>query len=411
MGWPDKTPELDYFYPTNTLVTGYDIIFFWVVRMMFSGLEHMGQVPFDTVFIHGLVRDAQGRKMSKSLGNGIDPLEIIDRYGADALRFMLSTGNSPGNDMRFMPEKVESSRNFANKLWNAARFLLMNLEGHEVPAGLPAALTLDEKWIVSRFNTLVGAVTDNLEKFELGLAVQKLYDFIWDNYCDWTIELCKSRLSGEDEAAAESARRVLLWVMQGILKLLHPFMPFITEEIWQALPHEGGALVVAPWPAVESALSFPEEEKEMERLMEAIRAVRNRRAEMNVPPSRRALVYVETGYRDTFEKGAPFLCRLASASEVRVGDAFDLPGAVSIVTPDATIKIPMDELVDKAAERARLQKERENVQKQLDGVLSRLENKAFTDKAPESVVAGARENAARLKDKIALLDQSLEALQ
>ena len=411
LGWPDKTPELDYFYPTNTLVTGYDIIFFWVVRMMFSGLEHMGQVPFDTVFIHGLVRDAQGRKMSKSLGNGIDPLEIIDRYGADALRFMLSTGNSPGNDMRFMPEKVESSRNFANKLWNAARFLLMNLEGHEVPAGLPAALTLDEKWIVSRYNTLVGAVTDNLEKFELGLAVQKLYDFIWDNYCDWTIELCKSRLSGEDEAAAENARRVLLWVMQGILKLLHPFMPFITEEIWQALPHEGGALVVAPWPAVESALSFPEEEKEMERLMEAIRAVRNRRAEMNVPPSRRALVYVETGYRDTFEKGAPFLCRLASASEVRVGDAFDLPGSVSIVTPDATIKIPMDELVDKEAERARLQKERENVQKQLDGVMSRLENKAFTDKAPESVVAGARENAARLKDKIALLDQSLEALQ
>ena len=411
LGWPDKTPELDYFYPTNTLVTGYDIIFFWVVRMMFSGLEHMGRVPFDTVFIHGLVRDAQGRKMSKSLGNGIDPIEIIDRYGADALRFMLSTGNSPGNDMRFMPEKVESSRNFANKLWNAARFLLMNLEGHEVPAGLPAALTLDEKWIVSRFNTLVGAVTDNLEKFELGLAVQKLYDFIWDNYCDWTIELCKSRLSGEDEAAAENARRVLLWVMQGILKLLHPFMPFITEEIWQALPHEGGALVVAPWPVVDSTLSFPDEEKEMERLMEAIRAVRNRRAEMNVPPSRRALVYVETGYRDTFEKGAPFLCRLASASEVRVGDAFDLPGAVSIVTPDATIKIPMDELVDKEAERARLQKERENVQKQLDGVLSRLENKAFTDKAPESVVAGARENAARLKDKIALLDQSLEALQ
>ncbi len=411
LGWPDKTPELEYFYPTNTLVTGYDIIFFWVARMMFSGLEHMGHVPFDTVFIHGLVRDAQGRKMSKSLGNGIDPLEIIDQYGADALRFMLSTGNSPGNDMRFMPEKVESSRNFANKLWNAARFLLMNLEGHEVPAGLPDTLTLDEKWIVSRFNTLVGAVTDNLEKFELGLAVQKLYDFIWDSYCDWTIELSKSRLSGDDDRAAENARRVLLWVMQGILKLLHPFMPFITEEIWQALPHAGGALVVAPWPKTDPALSFPEEEKEMERLMEAIRAVRNRRAEMNVPPSRRALVYVETGYRDTFEKGAPFLCRLASASEVRVGDGFDLPGAVSIVTPDATIKIPMDELVDKAAERARLQKERENVQKQLDGVVARLENKAFTDKAPEAVVAGARENAARLQDKIALLDQSLEALQ
>ena len=378
--------------------------------MMFSGLEQMGQAPFHTVFIHGLVRDAQGRKMSKSLGNGIDPLEVIGRYGADALRFTLSTGNSPGNDMRFMPEKVEASRNFANKLWNAARFLLMNLEGHEAAPGLPGTLTLDEKWIISRYNSLVSAVTENLEKFELGLAVQKLYDFIWDNYCDWTIELCKSRLSGGDEAAAANARRVLLYVMQGLLKLLHPFMPFITEEIWQALPHEGEALMVSAWPVFDPALSFPEEEKEMERLMEAIRAVRNRRAEMNVPPSRKAQVYVETAFASTFADGAPFMQRLASASEVLVGSGFDLPGAVSIVTPDATIKIPMDELVDREAERARLQKERDGVQKQLDGVLARLENKAFTDKAPEAVVAGARENAARLRDKLHLLEQSLAAL-
>ena len=410
LGWPDETPELKYFYPTDTLVTGYDIIFFWVARMMFSGLEQMGQAPFHTVFIHGLVRDAQGRKMSKSLGNGIDPLEVIGRYGADALRFTLSTGNSPGNDMRFMPEKVEASRNFANKLWNAARFLLMNLEGHEAAPGLPGTLTLDEKWIISRYNSLVSAVTENLEKFELGLAVQKLYDFIWDNYCDWTIELCKSRLSGGDEAAAANARRVLLYVMQGLLKLLHPFMPFITEEIWQALPHEGEALMVSAWPVFDPALSFPEEEKEMERLMEAIRAVRNRRAEMNVPPSRKAQVYVETAFASTFADGAPFMQRLASASEVLVGSGFDLPGAVSIVTPDATIKIPMDELVDREAERARLQKERDGVQKQLDGVLARLENKAFTDKAPEAVVAGARENAARLRDKLHLLEQSLAAL-
>ena len=409
LGWPDKTPELEYFYPTNTLVTGYDIIFFWVARMMFSGLEHMGHVPFDTVFIHGLVRDAKGRKMSKSLGNGIDPLEIIDQYGADALRFMLATGNSPGNDMRFMTEKVEASRNFANKLWNAARFILMNIGDRQVPLSLPENLTLEDKWIVSKFNTLAKAVTDNLEKFELGIAVQKLYDFIWDQFCDWTIELCKSRLQG-DETAADGARRVLTWVMTGILKLLHPFMPFITEEIWQSLPHDGPALMIAPWPVYDDALHFPEEEKEMERIMEAIRAIRNRRAEMNVPPSRKAQVFVETAFTGTFTDGAAFIQRLASASEVRVGQSFDVPGAVSIVTPDATIKIPMDELVDKEAERARLSKERDNVQKQLDGVLSRLNNKAFTDKAPEAVVNGAKEQAARLQEKLQLLEQSLKAL-
>lgn len=404
LGWPDKTPELDYFYPTDTLVTGYDIIFFWVARMIFSGVEHMGETPFHTVLIHGLVRDAKGRKMSKSLGNGVDPLEVIDQYGADALRFMLATGNSPGNDMRFIQEKVESSRNFANKIWNAARFIRMNLGDREIPLTLPEQLTLEDRWIVSKWNTLVGEVTDNLEKFELGMAVQKLYDFIWDHFCDWYIELCKSRLQGED---ALGACRVLVWVMTGMLKLLHPFMPFITEEIWQSLPHEGETLMRSAWPVTDPALSFPAEEKEMERIMDAIRAVRNRRAEMNVPPSRKAELYVETAFADTFAKGTPFIERLASASAVQIGTSFEVPGAVSIVTADATMKIPLDELVDKEAERARLTKEKETVQKQLDGVLARLANPSFTDKAPANVVDTARENAARLQEKLTLLEQSL----
>ena len=404
LGWPEQTPELQKFYPTSTLVTGYDIIFFWVARMIFSGIEHMGKAPFDTVFIHGIVRDAQGRKMSKSLGNGIDPLEIIDSYGADALRFMLATGNSPGNDMRFIREKVESSRNFANKLWNAARFIRMNLDGREFAPGLPDTLTLEDKWILSKCNTLAKEVTENLEKFELGIAVQKLYDFIWDCFCDWYIELCKTRLAGE---GAEDACRVLVAVMTDMLALLHPFMPFITEEIWQALPHTGETLMRAPWPVYDPARAFPAEEKEMERIMEAIRGIRNRRAEMNVPPSRRTELFVETAFADTFREGERFMQKLASASAVQVGERFDIPGAVSIVTPDATVKIPLDELVDREAERARLQKERAAVEKQLAGALARLENKAFTDKAPEQVVATARENAARLKEKLALLDQSM----
>ncbi len=407
LGWPDKTPELEYFYPTNTLVTGYDIIPFWVMRMMFSGLEQTGEVPFDRVLIHGLVRDEKGRKMSKSLGNGIDPLKVIEEFGADALRFMLATGNSPGNDMRFMPDKVESSRNFANKLWNAARFVLMNIGEDEIELSLPETLTMEDKWVLSKFNTLVAAVTENLEKFELGIAVQKLYDFIWDTYCDWYIELCKSRLQGDD---AMNAKRVLVYVMNGMLQLLHPFMPFVTEEIWQSLPHSGETLMTTAWPVYDEALSFSAEEREMERIMEAIRAIRNRRAEMNVPPSKKAEVFIETAFAETFQNGAPFMLRLASASAVQVGESFAVDGAVSIVTSDATIKIPMNELVDLAAERARLQKERDNVQKQLDGVMARLNNKAFTDKAPENIVATAREQAARLEEKLALLDQSMAAL-
>ncbi len=408
LGWPDNTEELAYFYPTDTLVTGYDIIGFWVSRMIFSGLAYTGKSPFKTVLIHGLVRDSQGRKMSKSLGNGVDPLEEIDKYGADALRFMLATGNSPGNDMRYMTDKVEASRNFANKLWNAARFLLMNFADHEIPLTLPEELLLEDKWILSRYNELVQAVTDNLEKFELGIAVNKLYDFIWDNFCDWYIELCKSRLQGE---GADSARRVLLYVMTGMLKLLHPFMPFITEEIWQTLPHEGDSLMISEWPVYDTALSYPEQEKEMERIMEAIRGIRNRRAEMNVPPSKKADLYIETAFADTFTAGVPFLQRLASAAEVHIGESFDVPGAVSIVTAAATVKIPMDALVDKAAELARLEREYTNVKKQLDGVTARLNNKAFTDKAPEAVVNGAREQAAAMQEKLNLLTQSMNALK
>ncbi len=408
LGWPNQTEELDYFYPTDTLVTGYDIIGFWVSRMIFSGLAYTGKSPFKTVLIHGLVRDSQGRKMSKSLGNGVDPLEEIDKYGADALRFMLATGNSPGNDMRYMTDKVEASRNFANKLWNAARFLLMNFADHAIPLSLPEELTLEDKWVLSRYNELVQAVTDNLEKFELGIAVSKLYDFIWDTFCDWYIELCKSRLQGE---GADSARRVLLYVMTGMLKLLHPFMPFITEEIWQTLPHEGDSLMVSQWPVYEDALCFPEQEKEMERIMEAIRGIRNRRAEMNVPPSKKADLYIETAFADTFAAGISFLQRLASAADVHIGESFDVPGAVSIVTAAATVKIPLDALVDKAAELARLEREYNNVKKQLDGVLARLNNKAFTDKAPEAVVAGAREQADGLQEKLNLLTQSMNAMK
>ena len=407
MGWPEKTPEFDYFYPTNTLVTGYDIIPFWVMRMMFSGIAHTGEVPFKHVFIHGLVRDALGRKMSKSLGNGVDPLEVIDQYGADALRFSLATGNSPGNDMRFIDEKVQASRNFANKLWNAARFILMNADGKTVEKGLPARLTMEDCWILSKYNTLVRDVTENLEKFELGVAVQKLYDFIWDHFCDWYIELTKSRLQNAD---TDDALRVLLYVMGGMLQLLHPFMPFITEEIWGSLPTAEGILMMSRWPTYDKALDFPSEEKDMERVMEAIRAIRNRRAEMNVPPSRKAEVYIETAVTEPFKNGTPFFLRLASASEVKIASSFDLAGAVSIVTPDAVIKIPMDELIDRKAELARLTKERDNVQKQLDGVNARLNNPAFTGKAPENVVAGAREQAARLQEQLSMLEQSMAQL-
>lgn len=409
LGWPEKTPELSYFYPTDTLVTGYDIIFFWVARMIFSGLEHMGDIPFKTVFFHGLVRDAQGRKMSKSLGNGIDPIEVIEKYGADALRFTLVTGNSPGNDMRFTEEKLESSRNFANKIWNAARFIHMNIDGFDVKNELPESLTLEDQWIVSALNTVTKEVTENLEKYELGIAVQKLYDFIWDQFCDWYIELAKTRLMAKEETSV-GARQVLVWTFTSILKLMHPFMPYITEEIWQTMPHEGEALMVADYPQYNEKYAYPQAETEMHRIMEVIRAIRNRRAEMNVPPSRKAKVYVASSFEETFRKGAQFVARLAYASEVEVGEAFSIPGAVTIVTADAKVYIPMDELVDKKAELKRLNKELETAQKQLDQVNAKLNNPGFTGKAPANVVEGARQNAQKLEDKIKMIASSIEAL-
>ena len=409
LGWPDETSDLKHYYPTSTLVTGYDIIGFWVSRMIFSALEYTGQVPFDTVLIHGLVRDALGRKMSKSLGNGIDPLEIIDQFGADALRLTLATGNSPGNDMRFSDEKVSASRNFANKLWNASRFILMNIGDDEIPCELPADLALEDKWVISLVNRLAKEVTDNLEKFELGVAIAKLYDFIWDVFCDWYIEIAKIRLQkGGDEA--QTAKQVLVWVMDKILKLLHPFMPFITEEIWQTIPHEGESIMISAWPEFDDAFSFSAEETEMERIMTAVRAIRNRRAEMNVPPSKKAKVYIATAHKATFEQGGVFMQKLASASEVEVADAFELEGAVCIVTQDAKIYIPMGELVDFEAEKARLNKELAAVQKDLDFVNGKLSNENFVAKAPANVVAAQREQAAKYAEKIAMLKESIAKL-
>ncbi len=410
LGWPDKTEELKYFYPTNTLVTAYDIIFFWVARMIFSGIAHMGEVPFDTVLIHGLVRDAQGRKMSKSLGNGIDPLEIIDQYGADALRFTLATGNSPGNDMRFSDEKVNASRNFANKLWNASRFILMNLSDEVDVVKLPDTLTVEDKWVLSKYNTLVKDVTENLEKFELGMAVQKLYDFIWDIFCDWYIELCKSRLQAGG-ASSLGAQQVLVYVMEGTLKLLHPFMPFITEEIWQALPHEGESIMVSAWPVYDPSLAFTKEETDFEKVMDAIRAVRNRRAEMNVPPSRKAQLCIATGEPEVFEQGRPFFQRLASASEVTVADSFTMEGAVQVITNAARIFIPMDELVDKEKELARLNKEKEKVEKEISTLSKKLDNPGFVSKAPAAVVEGERAKLQQQKERLARIEESIAVFQ
>ena len=409
LGYPDDTKELEYFYPTDTLVTGYDIIFFWVARMIFSGVEHMGQVPFHTVLIHGLVRDAQGRKMSKSLGNGIDPLLVIDQYGADALRFTLATGNAPGNDMRFSDEKVKASRNFANKLWNAARFVLMYQGNDYSYPGLPKDLAIEDKWILSKVNTLAKEVTDNLERFELGIAVAKLYDFIWDVFCDWYIEIAKIRLqSGE---GADTAKAVLVYVLTDILKLLHPFMPFITEEIYQAIPHDTESIMISKWPEYDPTLSFADEEAQMEKIMDAIRAIRNRRAEMNIPPSKKSKVYVETAFSDVFAVGSEFIKRLAYASDVEIADAFgDLGNTVTIVTNDAKIYIPLGDLVDFEAEAKRLQKELAAAEEKLAFINKKLDNPGFVNKAPEKVVQQNRDEAAKLTEKIANLRSSLENL-
>ena len=411
LGFPDKTPELEYFYPTNTLVTGYDIIFFWVARMIFSAVEHTNNVPFDTVLIHGLVRDAQGRKMSKSLGNGIDPLEIIDEYGADALRFTLATGNSPGNDMRFSDDKVKASRNFANKLWNAARFVLMYLTDDFSYNGLPESLEIEDKWIVSKVNNLAKEVTDNLEKFELGIAIQKLYDFIWDVFCDWYIEIAKIRLQDDDSEAKKCATSVLVYVLTDILKLLHPFMPFITEEIYQAIPHSDESVMISKWPEYDDALSFADDEAEMEKIMKAIRAIRNRRSEMNIPPSKKAKGYVESSDIQTFNMGAKFIIRLASASEVEVGSSFgELGNVVTIITDDAKIYIPMGDLVDFEAERKRLEKELAQADDKLSFINKKLSNPGFVNKAPEKVVEQNKADAKVLEERIENIKNSIASL-
>ena len=407
LGWPDKTKELDYFYPTSTLVTGYDIIFFWVARMIFSGIEHMGEVPFKTVLIHGLVRDPQGRKMSKSLGNGVDPLQEIDKYGADALRFTLATGNSPGNDMRYLPERVEASRNFANKIWNAARFILMNLDDEEPAPYIPENLAVEDKWIISKFNTLAKDVTENLEKFELGLAVQKLYDFIWDVFCDWYIEIAKIRLNSDDKA---NAKAVLVYVMSGCMKLLHPFMPFITEEIWQTLPHDGESIMISDWIEYDEKLNFAKEEAEFESIMSAVKAIRTRRSEMNVAPSKKAAIYIATEKQDIFNTSSAVIAKLASGSSVEVADSFAIENAVSIVTSDATIYIPLGELVDFEAEKARLNKEKDAVLKKLEQTERKLSNEGFLSKAPEKVVEEQKQKAKEFKEKIALIDEQLAKL-
>jgi len=406
LGWPDKTEDMDYFYPTDVLVTGYDIIFFWVARMIFSGCEQTGKTPFHTVFIHGLVRDDKGRKMSKSLGNGIDPLEMAEQFGADALRFNLVSGNSPGNDLRFYTERCEAMRNFANKVWNASRFLMMNLTITD--SALPTSLELEDKWILSKLNALIPDVTDNMEHFELGVAAGKIYDFIWDSYCDWYIEMTKTRLQGDDAASKENAQRVLCYVLTELLKLLHPFMPFITEEIWQALPHEGDFLMLQSWPTAKAELSFPEEEKATEIVMDAIRAIRSRRAEMNVPPSKRARLLVSTADQEAFRMGSPILQRLAYGSEVEILGSDEAPsdnqGMVTVTTYAAKILIPLSELVDLEKERARIKKEMGKQQGELDKLLSKLNNPGFLAKAPEAVVAAEREKC----DKITALLQKLK---
>ena len=410
LGWPEKTEDLDYFYPTDVLVTGYDIITFWVSRMIFSGCEHMKQTPFHTVFIHGLVRDDKGRKMSKSLGNGIDPLEMADRYGADALRYNLVTGNSPGNDMRFYVEKCEAMRNFANKLWNASRFVMMNLTIDKNE--LPDTLELEDRWILSGLNSLIGEVTENLDKYELGIAAQKIYDFIWDSFCDWYIELTKARLTGEDKAAAEQAQKVLLYVLTEILTLLHPFMPFITEEIFQAIPHEGDALMIRSWPASRAELDFPEESARMEKVMEAISAIRSRRSEMNVPANKRPHLFIAAEDREAYESGKAYLSRLAGTGEVTVSaePPADAESMVSVVTRDARCFLPLSELVDLDKERERLEKELAKNRGFLEGQRKKLSNEKFVSRAPENVVAAERERAEKLEALIANLEESLKRL-
>lgn len=413
LGWPDKTEELDYFYPTSVLVTAYDIIFFWVARMIFSGIEHIGQVPFEKVFMHGLVRDSQGRKMSKSLGNGIDPLKIIEDYGADALRFALTTGNAPGNDMRFYTEKVEAGRNFANKLWNASRFTMMNLDIDENKLPDAAELQLEDKWIISKYNKVVRTVTDNLDKFEIGVALANLYDFVWENFCDWYIELVKPRLFDKEDPTGKTAQYVLTYVLSHTLQLLHPFMPFITEEIWLHLPHEGESIMISSYPKYDPSLVFEDEEAAMTLIMDAVTAVRNRRAEMNVPPSKKAKMIIVTEKSDIFGKGTAFFKKLASASEVEIksGKEGIDANAVNIVVAGAEIYLPMSELVDKDKELARLNEEKKKLEGEIKRVEGKLSNQGFVSKAPQKVVDEERAKGEKYKSMLEKVIENIEAMK
>ena len=413
LGWPEATEDLKRYYPTDVLVTGYDIITFWVSRMIVSGMEHMEKAPFHTVLIHGLVRDDKGRKMSKSLGNGIDPLEMIEKYGCDALRMNMVTGNSPGNDMRFYVERCEAMRNFANKLWNASRYVMMNLaDGESYTLPVADKLEIADKWVLSKLNTLIGEVTENMDKYELGVAIQKIYDFVWDIYCDWYIEMTKARLFSDDADRKHTATAVLVYVLDQILRLLHPYMPFITEEIWQSIPHDGEALIVAKWPECSDGLNFKAEQEQMESVMAAIRAIRNRRTEMNVPPSKKAALFVLTAKPQVFSEGEGFLQRLAYADSVTMltAEPENMEGMVTITTADAKLYIPMGQLVDVAKELERINKELESSRKFLVSLEGKLSNENFVSRAPEAVVNAEREKAQKTKELIAQLEQSAAAL-
>ena len=408
LGYPENTAELEKYYPTSALVTGYDIIFFWVARMIFSGLEHMGKEPFNTVFIHGLVRDAQGRKMSKSLGNGIDPLEIIRKYGADALRYALATGNSPGNDMRFSDEKIESARNFANKLWNASRFVRMNLTIDEIKLPSFDKLASEDKWILDEYNRLCKDVTAALDKYEVGVALASIYDFTWDVFCDWYIELTKARLNEKDTEGNITAQNVLAYVLTGTLKLLHPFMPFITEEIYQSLPHSDESIMISEYPKFDDSLVFSADSEKMNRVISAIKAIRARRNEMNVPPSKKAKVYISTKYTDSFNgETAVFFARLASASEVEITDRpetfegiVSADNAVQIITDSATIFLPLSDIIDTEKEIARLTGEETKLLGEIERLEKKLSNEGFVAKAPAAVVDGEKAKLAKYRENL-----------
>lgn len=420
LGWPENTEDLKYFYPTSVLVTGYDIIFFWVARMIFSAMENMNEIPFKHVFIHGMVRDAEGRKMSKSLNNGVEPLEIVDKYGADALRFNLVIGNSPGNDMRFIMEKVEACSNFANKIWNASRFVMMNLDSEAVLEAdrneYEQNLTTADKWILSRYNTIVKEVTDNLEKFEIGVAAQKLYDFIWSEFCDWYIELVKPRLYGEDAASNLAAQITLVDVLSGTMKLMHPMMPFITEEIYQHLPGTDKSIVISKWPEYNENRYNPEQESNMEIVMDAIKSIRNIRAEMNVVPSRKAKVLIiatDEKVSSAIKAGSIYFERLASASEVLlISQKTQIPeGAVSVVIAGAEIFLPLEELVDMEKEKERLTKEKENLEKEIQRVSGKLSNQGFVAKAPQNVIEEEKAKQVKYQEMLEKVLQRLNSMK